>query len=595
MTTTITFKKLILTVGVYCIFVNANAAPLDDAKVAYSLGDYAQTIRLTKPLAEQGNAIAQTSLGFMFANGQGVIRDYQEAVKWYGLAAAQGLADAQFGIGVMYANGHGVKQDYQEAMRYFKLASAQGSASGQTYLGAMYASGQGVPKDYHEAVKWSRLAAAQGFPLGQSNLAISYATGQGVTKNDQEALRLFKLAAAQGDTTAIASLKRPEMVAAALEASMKKTQSIQNDRNGLIKDLDPLLTENNKHVLPYLPVDVITTPGASISCNENGRVTKDKSIDGKCINYKGMGLTKLTVLRIRYLHDGRVDRVYEYEKRGGREVLTPWVTFDSGNSNSFGPPLSVSHSASQQAIYNHNLDIEKTLANKLITDTPVSADVVDCSGLGFLAGLSCNASKSGSMLGAGSGILGTIAGVSGGPDARIKSFIDDSDTINKLLFSSLKAMERAYATDEERAKINEEMKAFNAITDPKERQAKVAETLKSESAKLEELIKSDGIDERTKNLDTERRKDLVAGTSNFVIAGLRAVTLAASGTSIVSAVASNPFFILKLGPLTTALPILSSAASTSASLLPQIFKVMRGANIQVQTVVADSKTHEVEF
>jgi TPR repeat protein len=38
----------------------------------------------TKLLAEQGNAIAQSNLGIMYANGDGVPENDTEAVKWGG-------------------------------------------------------------------------------------------------------------------------------------------------------------------------------------------------------------------------------------------------------------------------------------------------------------------------------------------------------------------------------------------------------------------------------------------------------------------------------------------------------------------------------
>ena len=46
-----------------------------------------EDIDLVKELAEKGDAVAQTSIGFMYANGQGVERDEKEAVKWYRKAA----------------------------------------------------------------------------------------------------------------------------------------------------------------------------------------------------------------------------------------------------------------------------------------------------------------------------------------------------------------------------------------------------------------------------------------------------------------------------------------------------------------------------
>ncbi len=51
--------------------------------VAYQRGDYATALREWRPLAEQGDASAQTSLGVMYANGLGVPQDDTEAIKWY--------------------------------------------------------------------------------------------------------------------------------------------------------------------------------------------------------------------------------------------------------------------------------------------------------------------------------------------------------------------------------------------------------------------------------------------------------------------------------------------------------------------------------
>ena len=57
------------------------------------------------PLAEQGDAEAQISLGIMYDYGRGVPEDDTEAVKWYRKAAEQGVAKAQYNLGVMYTNG----------------------------------------------------------------------------------------------------------------------------------------------------------------------------------------------------------------------------------------------------------------------------------------------------------------------------------------------------------------------------------------------------------------------------------------------------------------------------------------------------------
>ena len=56
-----------------------------------------------KAFAEKGDAKAQTSLGFMYQYGEGVLKDDKEAVKWFRKAAEQGNADAQHNMGLFYA------------------------------------------------------------------------------------------------------------------------------------------------------------------------------------------------------------------------------------------------------------------------------------------------------------------------------------------------------------------------------------------------------------------------------------------------------------------------------------------------------------
>lgn len=166
-------KKWILCVATMLALCSgvARADAFDDGKAAYDKGDYAQAIRIWRPMAEKGNARAQTNLGYLYAEGRGVTQDYREAVKWYRLAAAQGYADAQNNLGVMYANGDGVTQDYREAVKWWRLAAAQGEANAQNGLGVVYADGLGVTQDYRESFKWWRLAAAQGNAGAQANLA----------------------------------------------------------------------------------------------------------------------------------------------------------------------------------------------------------------------------------------------------------------------------------------------------------------------------------------------------------------------------------------------------------------------------------------
>ena len=96
--------------------------------------DYKTAYKLILPLAEQGNAYAQCTLGWHYEKGLGVTQDYTEAVKWHRLAAEQGFADGQCGLGELYYGGEGVPHDYAEAIKWWKLAAEQGHEEAQYNL-----------------------------------------------------------------------------------------------------------------------------------------------------------------------------------------------------------------------------------------------------------------------------------------------------------------------------------------------------------------------------------------------------------------------------------------------------------------------------
>ena len=136
---------------------------------AYSRGDYETALAELSPLAKQGDAIAQYSLGYMYDQGLGVAKDYLEAVKWYRLAAEQGAVEAQVNLGTMYFHGHGVPQDNEEAVKWFRQTAEQGDARGQLNLGTMYDTGLEVLKDPAVAYMWYNLAGAQGQKMAGEN------------------------------------------------------------------------------------------------------------------------------------------------------------------------------------------------------------------------------------------------------------------------------------------------------------------------------------------------------------------------------------------------------------------------------------------
>ncbi len=170
----------------------AVAGPFEDGTAAYHEKDYAKAAALWQPLAEQGNANAQYSLGTLFAEGKGVPQDDATAFMWFQRAADQGNAAAQYNVGASYAAGTGVAKSYADAAKWFRRAADQGMTFAQLNLGLLYAAGNGVPQDNVEALKWLELAF-KGLPAGGSAMDVAHAIQDVATKMTREQIDEAKL------------------------------------------------------------------------------------------------------------------------------------------------------------------------------------------------------------------------------------------------------------------------------------------------------------------------------------------------------------------------------------------------------------------
>jgi TonB family protein len=124
------FRAILILSALAMTCVPALGAAIDDGQTAYNTGDYATALRLWRPLAVEGDARAQNSLGVMYENAKGVAQDLNEAMRWYRLAAAQGYGGAQYNLGLIYALGRGgVQRDPLRAYMWFTLASMSQSGN----------------------------------------------------------------------------------------------------------------------------------------------------------------------------------------------------------------------------------------------------------------------------------------------------------------------------------------------------------------------------------------------------------------------------------------------------------------------------------
>ena len=93
-----------------------------------------QSWQCLPPLADLGNALAQT--GLSFSDGRGVPQDDAKAAAWFRKAADQGYAPAQDDLSWMYVEVEGVPQDYVLAHMWANLAASRATDAMTRDIGA---------------------------------------------------------------------------------------------------------------------------------------------------------------------------------------------------------------------------------------------------------------------------------------------------------------------------------------------------------------------------------------------------------------------------------------------------------------------------
>ncbi len=90
---------------------------------AYDRATLASSLLIWLPVAEAGDAEAQTNVGELYEKGIGGAPDFDAAAQWYRRAAEQGNARAQINLGHLYEKGLGVTQSSAQALAWYRRAS----------------------------------------------------------------------------------------------------------------------------------------------------------------------------------------------------------------------------------------------------------------------------------------------------------------------------------------------------------------------------------------------------------------------------------------------------------------------------------------
>ena len=179
-------EKFVLFILLICVFFPfvSNADQLEDAISAIGNENYKKAHELLQPLVDEGNAEAQTRLGAMYVNGQGVEIDLAKglglimeaakqgydkaqafALKIYMDIASTGDTGAMYNTGILCLKDWGGEQDKTVCLEWLEQAAKLGHEGSGKALNKIYEKGMyGVTPDEEEAAYWNDLIA--GFAAG---------------------------------------------------------------------------------------------------------------------------------------------------------------------------------------------------------------------------------------------------------------------------------------------------------------------------------------------------------------------------------------------------------------------------------------------
>ncbi|MBM3491584.1 MAG: peptidase C14 [Alphaproteobacteria bacterium] len=102
---------------------NADCAIRGGEYVAYDRASHASALQVWLPLAEAGDAAAQTYVGEIYEKGLGVPPQFDATALWYRRAAELGNSRAQVNLGSLYERGLGMAKDPEKAVEWYRRAS----------------------------------------------------------------------------------------------------------------------------------------------------------------------------------------------------------------------------------------------------------------------------------------------------------------------------------------------------------------------------------------------------------------------------------------------------------------------------------------
>ena len=119
-------RRTCLTIALLALASLSASRVLSQGNVSASQEQTSTELSKMKGQAENGDPIAEFTLGYLYEQGKGVPQDYRQAVEFYRAAAQQGHATAENNLASMYLHGRGVAKSLREAINWYRASAEHG-------------------------------------------------------------------------------------------------------------------------------------------------------------------------------------------------------------------------------------------------------------------------------------------------------------------------------------------------------------------------------------------------------------------------------------------------------------------------------------
>ena len=124
--------------------------------------DMTALLKWLEETADKANdADLMAGIGYIYTNKENATKkDYSKAMSWSMRSADKGNPTGFYNIGYLYANGLGVMKDDKKGFEWIMKAAAKGDRVAMQTISEFYEKGQGVARNHEAALEWKAKAKA---------------------------------------------------------------------------------------------------------------------------------------------------------------------------------------------------------------------------------------------------------------------------------------------------------------------------------------------------------------------------------------------------------------------------------------------------